>query len=352
MILLVSRTVAFIFLSIAGSALAVDGVIEINQAKAIAGQVTPGDSPGYPVSLSQAGSYKLTSDLIVPTGTNGILLGAHDIYFDLNGFAIRGPASCAPISCPTGTAAGISAPDFFSGGARATVVDGKVGGFEGDCINLGGNAHVERVVIQNCGGEGIQLLGSGIVIANRVSITGGTGLALNGSIFRDNYIFSNGLVAGTGGVSVKDGKAIGGNYCSDGRCTLRGEKRYYVTKSLGYTGATATLACDAGFHMASLYELHDTTSLSYDSQLGETVGSDGGVPRTLDGWVRTGSFPATINQSGISNCNGWTSSNPADWGSAAIPNFEWDNSSTAQMAPWNGFTRSCGGTGRVWCVED
>ncbi len=217
--LLLSVAIAMAQVRVAG---AVDGVIEINQARALAGGVTSGDAPGFPVTLSQRGSYQLTSDLVVPAATHGIQLGAHDIYLDLNGFTIRGPASCLQISCPTGTAAGISAPDLLNGGARATVIDGKVGGFEGDCINLSGSAHVERVMIQDCGSDGIQILGGGIVLGNRVLNTGGNGLFLNGGIFRENYLESNGL-AGTGGVSVTNGKAIGGNYCSDGRCTLRGE---------------------------------------------------------------------------------------------------------------------------------
>jgi hypothetical protein len=40
------------------SAAAVDGVIEINQAKALAGGVTPGDTAGFPVALSAPGSYR------------------------------------------------------------------------------------------------------------------------------------------------------------------------------------------------------------------------------------------------------------------------------------------------------
>ena len=49
-------------------ALAVDGVIEINQARALAGGVTPGDTAGFPVSLNDSGSYRLTSDLVPPPG--------------------------------------------------------------------------------------------------------------------------------------------------------------------------------------------------------------------------------------------------------------------------------------------
>ena len=37
---------------------AVDGVILIDQTKALAGNVTPGDTPGFPVTISLPGSYR------------------------------------------------------------------------------------------------------------------------------------------------------------------------------------------------------------------------------------------------------------------------------------------------------
>ena len=52
-------------LGLATPALAVDGVIEINQARAMAGGITAGDNPGFPVNLTESGSYRLTSDLTV-----------------------------------------------------------------------------------------------------------------------------------------------------------------------------------------------------------------------------------------------------------------------------------------------
>ena len=56
---------AFI-LALGSSARAVDGVVEINQAKALAGGVTAGDTAGFPATISQSGSYRLTGNLTVP----------------------------------------------------------------------------------------------------------------------------------------------------------------------------------------------------------------------------------------------------------------------------------------------
>ena len=47
------------------SAVAVDGVVEINQTRVLAGGVTASDTPGFPVTLDASGSYSLTGSLDV-----------------------------------------------------------------------------------------------------------------------------------------------------------------------------------------------------------------------------------------------------------------------------------------------
>jgi hypothetical protein len=62
---------------------AVDGVIEINQSRALAGGVTPGDAPGFPVTISARGSYRLTGnlDLTAPGAANDpVNTHAHSPY--------------------------------------------------------------------------------------------------------------------------------------------------------------------------------------------------------------------------------------------------------------------------------
>src|SRR5579864_3177056 len=76
-------------------AFAVDGVVLINQANALAGNVTPGDTPGFPVTISQSGSYKLSSNLVIADpNANGIQITADNVTIDLNGFSIIGPSVC------------------------------------------------------------------------------------------------------------------------------------------------------------------------------------------------------------------------------------------------------------------
>ena len=44
---------------------AVDGLILIDQKAGMAGKVTPQDAPGFPVTITQSGSYRLTGNLEV-----------------------------------------------------------------------------------------------------------------------------------------------------------------------------------------------------------------------------------------------------------------------------------------------
>jgi len=63
-----------------GTANAVDGVLLINQSNAIAGNVTPGDTPGFPVSINLPGIYKLSSNLVVPNeNTTAIQINVNNV---------------------------------------------------------------------------------------------------------------------------------------------------------------------------------------------------------------------------------------------------------------------------------
>ena len=81
-------------LALALPALAVDGVLEINQTCALTGCFS-GDAAGFPVTLSETGSYRLTGVLTLSdSDETGILVTADDVSIDLNGFGIQGPNQC------------------------------------------------------------------------------------------------------------------------------------------------------------------------------------------------------------------------------------------------------------------
>ncbi len=89
-------------LAVLPTAYAVDGVTLIDQSKALAGNVTPGDAPGFPVTLSRAGSYRLSGNLTVSTAdATAVLVTAANVSLDLNGFTIAGPVTCTLTIGPT-----------------------------------------------------------------------------------------------------------------------------------------------------------------------------------------------------------------------------------------------------------
>jgi hypothetical protein len=174
---------AFVAAPVLGSA----GVIEINQAKALAGGVTPGDDPLFPVYLATSGSYILTSDLDLsvdgnPLNTHAILVNGADVTIDLNGFAIRGIAACAPpqpTTCtPEANGNGINAPF----GSNLTVKNGTIRGMGKFGIfqpNGSGN-YADLDLRHNAGGG---LSGSGATVRNvRAQLNGGTGIFLMESV--------------------------------------------------------------------------------------------------------------------------------------------------------------------------
>ena len=136
-----------------------------------------------------------------------------------------------------------------------------------------------------------------------------------------------------------------------GTCAPR---RYYLTPTV-HNGEQALTACEPGFHMASLWEIFDTSNLDYDTALGANQPDSGGGPPTWNGgffgWIRTGGLAETVNLSGWGNCLAWTSADEADYGSRAALNFEWGSEPTV-IAPWHGFSDTCSSVRRVWCVED
>jgi hypothetical protein len=197
---------------------AVDGVALIDQTHALAGGVTPGDAPGFPVTISLPGSYRLSGNLTVPdANTTAILITADNVTIDLNGFSIVGPTICMTdgrtASCnSTGTGDGVDA------GSRTniTVINGTVRGMGNIGINIPGvgsfgfgdqgnkGAYVEKVHAVSNGGAGI-VVTSGMVIGNAAISNGGAGIFSSLGPVIGNTANYNGL----DGIDVLFGAASG-----------------------------------------------------------------------------------------------------------------------------------------------
>src|SRR5918996_1689498 len=137
-------TSAIFLLALASSIWAIDGTVQINQSKANNGNVTAGDTPGFPVTISKSGSYRLSSNLTVPNAnTTAIEITTSDVTIDLNGFAILGPTVCESGNCaPTGTGIGVlSNPHSIRNNA---VVNGSLSGVGSHGIHVGYAGRVEN----------------------------------------------------------------------------------------------------------------------------------------------------------------------------------------------------------------
>ena len=203
----IARTACFAALVVlCASAHAVDGVVLIDQGRALAGNVTPGDAPGFPVTITQPGSYKLAGSLTVPdANTSAIVIqsGVSGVLIDLNGFTIAGPTVCQgfPKTCsPLGTGNGISVGSGSGSSRGITVRNGFITGMGNYGVLLfGDGSTVSDLSIASNGlyGMFVQL---GTILNNRVYNNRGIGIAGGNSVIMQNYVSGN----GASGISVND----------------------------------------------------------------------------------------------------------------------------------------------------
>jgi hypothetical protein len=231
---------ALTVLAFAASAGAVDGTIEINQAKVMA-------AGGFPYAISTSGSYRLTGNLTDSNiDADAIVVSANHVTIDLNGFSITGPGTTS-----------FNGVNGFSAGAL-TVENGTVTGFNSgtaagvyagnNCIVR--NVHVEsntngivagnNCVIQGCtansnSNDGINTLGGTAISGNAVDSNSnlgiyceGTGCLISGNTIDNNGssgIYSNDGTTGYGanvlnsnGAGVNGPTSLGNNLCSGKSC--------------------------------------------------------------------------------------------------------------------------------------
>ncbi len=223
----ISLTLAAIsIVGLAAPVYAVDGVIEINQAKALVGGVTAGDGPGYPVGISEPGSYRLTSDLVVTAGIDGVVIGADNVTLDLNGFTIFGSGEVGlndgisiiasdNVEVRNGTVRGFLRHGVFSLTAtRSRAIGVRAIGNNANGLNLEGNALVDGCVALDNGIFGIRV-GAGSLVINSVARSNtDVGLALSSpSGYRSNVLTENN--GGNANPQTTGGIEIGSNVCGN-----------------------------------------------------------------------------------------------------------------------------------------
>lgn len=192
--------------------IALDGEILITQEKALAGGVTPGDAPGFPVTITTPGSYRLASNLTAPAGVNGIHVKGVDATLDLNGFTLSSasvPGTEEAIGI-LGEGRGLTVRNgnirrFLAGVfSRSTVTnvdrmrmsDNSKGVYaeptvtqairvtnstiafnSSTGIECGRTCHIEKNNISRNGGPGVHIRGgAGMVLGNAIISNGGPGI--------------------------------------------------------------------------------------------------------------------------------------------------------------------------------
>ena len=229
------------------------GRLELSQAQADAG--------GFPIVISQPGSYVLTSDLVVPTAdTTAISVTANRVSIDLNGFSIEGPGG-------SGSGIGIEADDNLTvrnGRIRfmgrhgidaqwgATIVDVDIIGSGQHGVRFRGDALLQRVSVLDGGQCG--LFGStgdnSLVLESRFHGNGWCGVAMGFGVVADTTASSNGIVSGITATGVVVNATVHDN---DAEGVRLGDGSLFASGSVegssveGLDGRDGTLVLDSTF---------------------------------------------------------------------------------------------------------
>jgi len=186
------------------------GEIVITQAKANAGGITPGDTAGFPVTLSLPGAYILASNLTVPANKTGIVVTTFNVDIDMNGFRLDGANA-------TGTKVANHGVHGLSLGI-SRIHDGVITRFKFNGIVLASNSNswvVEDMQILANNGNGIFALDTAYsrFLRNSILVNGANGIVCGGFChIEGNNVSDNGLI----GIQLRSGTVLGNTIISNG----------------------------------------------------------------------------------------------------------------------------------------
>jgi hypothetical protein len=124
--------------------------------------------------------------------------------------------------------------------------------------------------------------------------------------------------------------------------------QYYLTTG-SYFGNQALSACAPGYHMASLWEILDTSNLHYNTSLGRASADSGHGPPYYSGWIRTGYSGNLFGGPGEANCMAWTSSSEGSIGTTVSLPSNW-TAGEEDLLGWNADSTECSLKRSVWCA--
>ena len=127
-----------------------------------------------------------------------------------------------------------------------------------------------------------------------------------------------------------------------------GSRKFYLTKGLSL-GSQALTACAKGYHMASLWEILNVSTLTYDTKLGAVTADSGSGPPVTAGRIRTGFLDEATSTPGEGNCHTWTSDSGTDEGTIVNLAATWQSGASV-ISPWQASASICSNMLHVWCV--
>jgi len=281
-----TRILGSIFMTILGMSVskpghAVDGVFEINEACAVNTGCFSGDTAGFPVTITAAGSYRLTSNLVVPNAiTNGINVNASGVSIDLNGFGIIGSAcvgqstsTCKPTE---GSGSGVNF-SIATEPLGTSVKNGTIIGMGRYGVYLGQQAEVSNLRVRWNRLNGIHVSAGSTVSTNTSYQNGGAGIYAANSVISKNSVFENGgqgisafglstissntaILNGDDGIASGDGSTITGNSASKNAGTgIHAENGCTVSNNTAYGNGNWGLDLHFGSGYSNNVVLSNTT---------------------------------------------------------------------------------------------
>lgn len=198
--------------------------VVITQASALAGGVSAGDAPGFPVTLSETGSYVLGSNLY-PPGVSAIQITGSNVSLDLKGFTIDGGGRCSPngIAPAVGnTCAGTVAQSWALVdivAPRVRVFNGSIVGSAGDGVSVRGNTassdqvlsghRLNDLVIAHNRALGLREVDFGGLLRNiRFHLNGQEGAYLSPEAVAENVYASRNGYEGVVAVNTLNGRRV------------------------------------------------------------------------------------------------------------------------------------------------
>jgi Periplasmic copper-binding protein (NosD) len=175
------------------------GEILISQDTALAGGITVGDEPGFPITISAPGRYRIVGNLDASPGSDGVVIDSDDVTLDFDGFTLRG--------------AGEGATGIISSHDSIEIRDGVITGFPLFAIDSHSVGRFWTV-------SGMRIVGNGLgvsagtyarVVDNNISDNNNYGLSCQFCLIEGNVVALN----HDDGIDVKGATLLGNMIASN-----------------------------------------------------------------------------------------------------------------------------------------